>query len=188
MKPKSTIPTLLTLAAAICWPLAAAAQAPETFRGRAVDPQGQRAKNSVHFTLHVEEYATDEEIAKHAQVLADKGSRGLEKVLWKLDRGYVKIDTSLGHVIGVARTFDTDDGGRVIRVVTDRPIQLHAVRRGLRSVDYPFGVIELELDADGKGEGRLIAAAKLEFTREGGLEIEQLGTRPFRLLKIRKQK
>lgn len=187
MKPKSIL-TILILAATICaLPPAAAGQAPETFKGRAVDTQGQHIKSSVHFTLHVTEYATNEEIAKHAQTLIEKGSRGLEKVLWKLDRGWVKIDTSLGHVVGVARSFDTEDGGRVIRVVTDRPIQLYEVRRGLRSVDYPFGVIELTLDADGKGEGRLIAAAKLEFTEEGGLEIEQLGTRPFRLMKMKKQ-
>ncbi len=183
MKPKSTI--LMIACAAICsLPLVAAGA--ETFIGRAVDTSGQRLQSTAHFTLHIDEYATDEEIAQHAAVLAETGSRGLEKVLWKLDRGWIKVGTSLGHVVGVARSIDTD-GGRIIRAVTDRPIQLFEVRRGLRSVDYPFGVIELELDADGKGEGRLIAAAKLEFTEDGTLEIEQLGTRPFKLMKIKPQ-
>ena len=184
MKPKVTI-LMITCAAICCLPLAA--QGPETFTGRAVDMSGAGMTSTAHFTLHIEEYATDAEIAQHAAVLAEEGSRGLEKVLWKLDRGWVRIGTSLGHVVGVARSIDTD-GGRIIRAVTDRPIQLFEVRRGLRSVDYPFGFIELELDADGKGEGRLIAAAKLKFTQDGTLEIEQLGTRPFRLMKVKLRK
>jgi len=185
MKPKSTI-ILMTACAAICsLPLAAAGA--ETFRGRVVDMSGTRTQSTAHFTLHIDEYATDDEIAQHSAVLAEEGARGLEKVLWKLDRGWVRIGTSLGHVVGVARSIDTD-GGRIIRVVTDRPIQLFEVRRGLRSLDYPFGFIELELDADGKGEGRLVAAAKLRFTEDGTLEIVQLGTRPFRLMKVKLQK
>jgi len=184
MKPKSTI--LMIACAAIC-SLPLAAEGPETFTGRVVDMSGARMTSTAHFTLHIDEYAMDEEIAQHAAVLAEEGSRGLEKVLWKLDRGWLKIGTSLGHVVGVARSIDTD-GGRIIRAVTDRPVQLFAVRRGLRSVDYPFGFIELELDANGKGEGRLIAAAKLKFTKDGTLEIEQLGTRPFRLMKVKLQK
>ena len=55
-------------------------------------------------------------------------------------------------------------------------------------MDYPLGVIELELDADGKGEGRLIAAARLKFNKDGTLVIEQLGVRPFRLMKVKPQK
>ncbi len=184
MKPKSTI--LMITCTAICsLPLAAAG--PETFTGRAIDTSGARMTSTAHFTLHIDEYATDEEIAQHAAVLAETGSRGLEKVLWKLDRGWIKIGTSLGHIVGVARSIDTD-GGRIIRAVTDRPIQLYEVRHGLRSVHYPFGFIELELDADGNGEGRLIAAAKLKFTKDGTLVIEQLGTRPFRLMNVKTQK
>ena len=178
--------TVLLVACATFYSLPMAAEGAEIFTGRAVDTSGQRMQSTAHFTLHIEEYSSDEEIADYATVLAEKGSSGLEKVLRKLDLGYIKIGTSLGHVIGVARSIDTD-GGRIIRAVTDRPIQLFEVRRGLRSADYPFGFIELKIDADGKGEGQLVAAAKLRF-KDGTLEIVQLGTRPFRLMKVKRQK
>ena len=62
------------------------------------------------------------------------------------------------------------------------------VWRGLRSQDHPFGVAEIRLDANGKGGGRLIAAAEIDFTQEGGLEIESLGVQPFRLMQVKLQK
>ena len=61
------------------------------------------------------------------------------------------------------------------------------VMRGLRSKDYSLGVIEIIIDSEGKGEGRLIAAAKAEFNRDGKVEVEGLGTQPFRLLQVRQR-
>lgn len=57
--------------------------------------------------------------------------------------------------------------------------------RNLRSRDYPFGLIELKLAADGTGEGVLIAAIQARFTKEGELEIESHGTKPFRILAVK---
>ena len=75
-----------------------------------------------------------------------------------------------------------------MRAVIDRPIQMFEVMRSLRSEDYPYGMVELVLDDKGKGEGSLIAAAKIEFNKEGAVEIENLGTRPFRLMNVRLRK
>ena len=118
-------------------------------------------------------------------MLAEKGPNGLEKAMRKIDKGWIRVGSSLGYHVSVTRTFDTG-GGRTIRVATDRPIQMFEVMRGLRSLDHPFGIVELQLDANGRGEGRLIAAAEVGFTKEGVLEIESFGTQPFRLLQVKK--
>ena len=40
---------------------------------------------------------------------------------------------------------------------------------------------------DGKVEGRMIPAAKIEFTNNGTVEVESLGTVPFRLMNVRQR-
>ena len=176
----------LVLSGALVLTLAGAAVA-EQFRGRVVDTSGARMTSTAYLTLHIDEYAEPEEIRGLLDVLAEQGPKGLEKALRKLDRGWIRIGSALGYPISVARSIETDEG-RVIRAVTDRPIQMFEVRRGLRSTDYPLGLVEITFGKDGKGEGRLIAAAKLEFNKEGEIQITSLGTRPFRLVKVKPEK
>ena len=158
---------------------------PEVFMGTVVDAGGALpGANSARFTLHIDEYTTDDEAKELLEVLAADGPYGLEKVMRKLEKGWIRIGTSLGYHVAVTRSFDTENG-RVIRAVTDRPVQMFEVIRGLRSQDHPFGVLELQLDASGRGEGRLIAAAEVDFAEDGTLQIESLGTQPFRLMQVR---
>lgn len=166
--------------------LAGAAGAAERFTGVVVDVGGAVRATSAQFTLQIDEYSDLEEIRGLVTVLAEEGQNGLEKELRKLERGWIRVGPSLGYPISVARSIETEEG-RVIRAVSDRPIQMFEVMRGLRSADYTLGLIEITLGADGKGEGRLIAAAKVEFNKEGTVEIESLGTQPFRLMQVRQR-
>ena len=84
----------------------------------------------------------------------------------------------------MARTFPTENGGRRIRLITDRPIAAVEMMRGLRSEDYPIGWIELEVDAEGKGEGKMIGAAQVEV-KDGKLVVESFGTQPVRLNNVK---
>jgi hypothetical protein len=58
------------------------------------------------------------------------------------------------------------------------------VQYSTRSSKYPFSLIELTVDRNGHGEGRLIGAAKLRM-RGNELSFESLGTQPLRLLDVR---
>lgn len=163
----------------------ASASGSETFTGRVIDLGGALpGLTSAHFTLHIDEYSDIDEVRGHLAVLAEQGQDGLTKALRKLDRGWMRVGTHLGYPISVARSFETDNG-RVIRAITDRPIQMLEVMHGLRSRDYTLGVLEITLGVDGTGEGRLIPAAKIRFNKDGAVEIESLGTQPFRLMNVR---
>ena len=72
-----------------------------------------------------------------------------------------------------------------MRFATDRPVAFIEARSFLRTMDYPFGIIELRLDAKGKGSGRLIAAAQVKFDSQGVLQIESYGLEPFRIFQAR---
>ena len=53
---------------------------------------------------------------------------------------------------------------RRIYIVFERWLQFAELRGGYRSLDYPFGYIELNIDpATGNGEGTYIAAARIRW-------------------------
>ena len=50
------------------------------------------------------------------------------------------------------------------------------LRNSGRSVDYPYTMLELVLDKEGKGTGTAIGAAKIRFDKKKGrYEIESFG-------------
>ncbi|MGE0639785.1 MAG: hypothetical protein AB7G12_11980 [Thermoanaerobaculia bacterium] len=161
------------------------ARAAEEFRGHIVDtPQVTRAAAGF-FTLHVDQWGTDDEARAYLQTLRDEGQEALQKAFsHSREAGWIKIGTQLGYSISFARTFDTPEG-RVVRAFTDRPIQFFELRNGLRSADYPLGIVEIRFDAKGKGSGTLIAAASAKFNESGQLELENWGTQPFKLVNIK---
>jgi len=182
---------ILTTAALTCGlpSLARGQTAPERFQGSVVDVGGAVPnRTSAHFTLHVDEYSTFEEVEELLQVLLEGGSKALDKALFDTEaKGWIRIGNSLGYHLAVVRSLDTENG-RVIRAVTDRPIQMFEVMRGLRSADHTLGFLEFTLDEKGKGSGQLVAAAKINIDKEGALSLESLGTRAFRLMRVSKMK
>ena len=169
-------PILVLLLLATALPAAS-----EQFTGRIVDAGGAVPRASAtFFRVQVKEYTSDEEVERLARVLIEEGPDDLRREMEKLDVGWIRIGDRLGYPISIARSFDTPQG-RVIRFATDRPIAFIEARNLLRTMDYPFGIIELRLDDKGKGAGRVIAAAQLEFNNEGQLEIESFGLEPFRI-------
>ncbi len=186
MRLKPALFAVVCVLVALAPPLAA--QAPERIKGRVIDAGSSvPGPNSAFFTLHVDEYSTAADVQELAALLAKEGSNALLKKLRKMDHGYIRIGRSLGYPVAVIRSIETPEG-RVIRAVTDRPIQIYEVMRSLRTEDYPFGVIEIRLPADGKGEGTLIAAAQVEYNKDGVIEIESFGIQPFRLMNVEAEK
>jgi hypothetical protein len=59
------------------------------------------------------------------------------------------------------------------------------LRNQPRSTDYEFLLIEIRLDKDGKGQGKLAGAAKIDFNKESNtVEIENYGIEPVRLTQV----
>ena len=73
-------------------------------------------------------------------------------------------------------------------MVTDRPISFVELYNGTRSRDYEFGVVQLDLDEKGNGEGAMLMATKIRFDRDNQLELEHYGIDPVRLANVRKEK
>ena len=74
--------------------------------------------------------------------------------------------------------------------VGDRPIGFLEAYAGQRSLDYPFGILQLELKKNSKGReegtGALLYSAKIKVLEGNSIDVESYGISPIRLLGVRK--
>jgi hypothetical protein len=177
----------LVLISAAATALAAAAAVepaaqPEHFTGSLVNTMAG-ARFSQPFILSVDRFASDADLQRLAGILAARGPYFLRDELWKENAGYLRIGGRIGYPIAAVFAQETP-AGRSLRVVLNRPLSSFEVAHYTRSSKYPFSVVELNLDKNGKGEGHFIAAAKMQLEGKT-LEIESLGVQPLRLLAVR---
>jgi hypothetical protein len=162
---------------------------PERFTANLIVTNAPRGGSGMSYvSIVVERWTTEEERKELLIALRDGGSDGLVEAMNDLDVGYVKIADSLGWRLRSAATWQTDEG-RMVRVVTDRPIFFQESNRGTRSRDYPIGLIEFILPPDGPGEGALLAATQVRFDDQGRIEVKSLpnNTGPQQLSMVMKQ-
>ena len=80
-----------------------------------------------------------------------------------------------------------EDGGRQIVVATDRPVGFREARNQPRTMDYPFTVIEMRLNKEDKGEGKMLAGTKIYIDpKTKNLVLENYAQQPVRLNEIHK--
>jgi hypothetical protein len=100
--------------------------------------------------------------------------------------GTIKTPDSVAYDLRYARQMPGPDGGRRIVLMTDRPMSFWELRSQSRSVDYPFMLIELRVDKDGNGEGKLSTATRIVANELGMLTLENYDLQPVQLQKVRK--
>src|SRR4029078_11477184 len=80
------------------------------------------------------------------------------------------------------------EGGSRVVLITDRRIGFWEAANQPRSVDYPFTVIELRLNRDGEGEGKMSIATKIIMEREANIvTLENYETSPVRLTNVKRE-
>ena len=182
---------VLILAVAGSWTLLAASsqeeeEREETFTMVAILTKGS-ARITIDITLRIKKFTTDSEVLELIDVLKEGGTDQLRRTMEKMHNGKVTPRGRIGADVAVARVHKTEEGERFI-VVTARTIPGFELYVSGRSRDYPFGWFEFEIDEDGKGIGlgALVVAAKLQFNKEGQLEIVSYGIQPFQLTNIKR--
>jgi len=188
---KPYIVTLVVVAAAILVAGAAIAQEKATFTGTVLQTQNMRlpAGGTFQIKIVVEQWTSAEERQRLLGVFKEGGSEALMKELRKQKAGYIVPPPFVrwpSWEIDVASLIETPEG-KIVRVFTERPIAFGEAYYNTRSRDYEFGIVELLLDKDGKGEGATIPAAKLAIDEQGNLRLETLpyNTGPQRIMGVR---
>ena len=176
--------TLITLPLLLCifgMRADGVAQAPEKFSGILMSTGA--VGGLVQFRLQIEEYTTDADRQKYTDILRNQGWEELRDALVDVRTGRFIPASQTGHDIAFARSMPHETG-RIIRLVTARPLNVFSVRGSVRNSEYPFGIVELRLDEEGNGSGSVYAAAHLEFNDEGQPEIESYGNPPLSITSI----
>jgi len=161
----------------------------ESFTGFAINMNSRPSTGVVDFTI--ERWSTDAERSELLAIIKENKdpTRPLLKALQKLPRvGRIRTPTSLAWDLHYARESELEEGGRRIVLATDRPIGFAEARNQGRSMDYPFTIIEVHLDKNDEGQGKILAGTKIFIDKKNNLVLENYGQQPVRFNEIKKQK
>jgi len=167
------------------------AEKPKPVRFSAFAVNMNSGPNAGVVDIVLERLSTDEERATLITAFMEKGQDLLLKELQKVKPrvGYIRTPNSLGYDLQYAYRFVNADGSSRVVIATDRRIGFVEASRQARTMDYPFTLIEMRLDKDGNGEGRLAAGTKISKSKDGKtVELENYGISPVALNNIKLQK
>lgn len=184
MKQISKAIKILSLSLFLVIPLSAQDKKGESISAVAVGTGGILGGRTIPITFQIDEYTSNETLKQLAEILAEGGVGALRRELEKLKVGRAAPSGHVGNDIAVARSRETETGRRII-LVTARNMSFFELRRGGRSLEYPFSWIQIDLDEQGKGKGSIIAAARIEFDEAGVLKVESLGQQNILLSNVR---
>jgi hypothetical protein len=154
--------------------------------GNAEGPARRSGAGTVE--INVERWSTDAERDRLVSVLMEKGPEKLLDTLQSLRRvGYIRTPNSIGYDLHFARKVPLPEDGESVVIATDRYISFWEASRRPRSIDYPFTVIEMRLNADGEGEGKMSIATKVTVDKDKNtIVLEDYGSQPVLLTSVHK--
>ena len=138
--------------------------------------------------MRVTRWSTEAERGLLTRTLLKGGAAELLDVLQdQKSVGTIRTPDSLGYDLRYAHQEPADEGGRRIVLATDRPISFWEARNQPRTMDYPFTVIQMQIDRNGEGKGTLSYATKI-IARGNTIELEHFATSPVMLTQIEAKK
>ena len=138
--------------------------------------------------IKINQWSTEEERTRLITTMLEKGQDALLRELTRTPiKGRFSIpgiqgpdphQLRLGHNLHYAWQTPLPEGGRRIVIATDRYIGFREARNQPRTTDYPFTLMEIRVNRDGKGEGKMAVATKISFDKnKKQVELENYSER-----------
>jgi len=146
---------------------------------------------SSRLDIVINRWSTDEEREKLLSTLQEFGRDKLIDELTKIRPtcGYMRLPNTKGYDLYYARNNVQPDGSRHVVIATNRYPTFGEVYNSTRSTQHDAVVIEIHLDKDGKGEGKMQPAAKITWDNaKKTIEIENYGALPIDLKGVKSVK
>jgi hypothetical protein len=146
---------------------------------------------AVNIEIVIDRWSTPAERDRVIDTMKNKSPAALLDLLRAMPNiGSISTATSPGTSLRFAESKPAADGGRKIIIATERPMSVAdtGTRRGRRNADanYPFSVVEIELDKQGNGTGSVHYSSRLVHNaKTGAIEVESYSNEPVRLTSVR---
>jgi len=138
--------------------------------------------------IDVTRWSTEAEQSRLIGLLREKGQEALLAELQdNPPAGSIRTPASLAYDLRYSQQTPAEDGGREILLMTDRPINFWEARDRPRSIEYPFTVIQMRIDGDGKGTGTITYATRIAAAGNI-IVLENFATSPIQLTEIQVRK
>src|SRR5262245_30404373 len=196
IRPASVV---IVLALGATLPVAAQVQLPIRMRSFAVNMSNNLTGANGIIQIVLDQWSTEQERMELLQTVP-KGQDDLVRALQKRTvKGRINIpgwqgpdpqNYRLGWDLRYAWHEPLPDGGERIVIATDRQMSFREITNNPRTTDYPFLLIQIHLDKEGKkGEGKMAAFTQIRYDKKKNvMEIENYGTEPVRLNNITVEK
>ena len=145
-----------------------------------VDPANNRLEIVIHH------WATDTERDRVVAAIAEDGEARLLDALWDAPRaGTLHWPAGVEYAVRYARRQARPDGGADVVLVVDRPLWLWWDTT-LGTTSYPFGVVQLRIDKEGRGEGRVAINVPVAGDKTSGVALADFSRAPVVLMDVRR--
>jgi hypothetical protein len=121
----------------------------------------------IQFDFRITKWATQDQIKELGAVLKDKGQDALLAEMQKLDSGRINQKGDTGNQIAIAEKWQ-DGNDTVITMIAARRMSMFETKGRGVSTKYPFGFLQVRLNANGEGSGKMVAAAAIKYDQEKG--------------------
>ena len=140
--------------------------------------------------IAIERWSTDAERTSLAKLLdtATQKVGGQNKLLYALQAvkprvGYIRTPNSIGWDLKYARESALPGNVRQIVIASDKPVSFLAAATDSDAMDYPFSFVEMRIQPNDKGEGKLLVSSAITV-KNNQLQLENYGVEPVRLTTI----
>jgi len=160
---------------------------PELYSATAMNIENGRAGN---IDITVNRWSSDNQRDALMAVATQKGPEKLLDALQDMPVvGHFGAPGSLSWDIHFARKMPLPEGGERVVLITDRRISIWEATNLPRSIDYPFTFIDIRLNRDGEGQGKMSLATKVIYDKKDNmLSLENFQTSPVLLTNIKREK
>jgi hypothetical protein len=165
------------------------AQPIEIFSARVI-AQGQLgASGTAQVQISITRWTTDEERERVLASMLENDDRSVSNTLASMEPvGTFREVSKLAYDLRYARK--TTNGGKTVIILgTNRPIAMFEAVNQTRSFKHNVSVIELVVDAEGKGEGTLAAGVRIRFDeKKNQIVFEDFTFAPLRMTGVNRMK
>lgn len=161
--------------------------AQEEFRARLLNLAGLFSDRMITIKIKIEDYTTIEEVRELQKIHAERGSMEFMNALKKCNKGVINFLSSRGlNLRIIAATVQPTDSGRKILLVMERRSWDTETTIRIDS-HYLYMVMELDVDTEGRGTGKLYKGANIRMGGERLIELIDSHT-PMPLHNVRQTK